>query len=164
MTIAFAGDAIPPYQSGSIYLYQPDQVLRTRLGGNADRLAEYLNALNVTALAVLSAARPELPTSGAIVVAVKPGKRSRVWLSISDGGISKDLRVTLIDRLESIEPMDVYVGPVAVALSFHAWGGAMSRSDKDSVVPIPEEWKNAAKATGGGTLPDSALNFLWPGP
>ena len=146
----------------SVALYQPDPVLRERMGADATPLSTYLKALQAEASAVFSNAGGGAGTSGSIVVAVKPGGQSRVWLVLGQNKLNAALRGALITRLQAVQPVVAVTGPIAFALNFNAWGAGTPILQPGEHVPIPEEWKAAMKGQPAGVIPDAPLRVLWP--
>ena len=160
---AYATDGVPPaFRSGQVALYQPDDELRARIGDSAESLAAYIGALNVAAERVLAAGKPHAGSTGAIVVAVKPGRRSRVWLEFGNNPFPAAEKQALLSRLQSVPPLDVHGGALLFAITFEAWGGGVPITTSDQPVPIPAAWKEAAATSGGGALPEAVLDVLWP--
>ena len=160
---AHATDTVlPAFRSGEVALYQPDDELRARIGDSAESLAAYIRALNVAAESVLATGKPHAGSTGAIVVAVKPGGRSKVWLEFGNNPFPEPEQKALLSRLQSVPPLEVRGGAILFAITFDAWGGGVPITTSDQPVPIPAAWRNAATASGGGALPDAVLDVLWP--
>ncbi len=81
-----------------IYLYQPNDVLLER-GLQVDALAAYTKRLVAKANAVLSAAGPTAGASGALVVALKPPARSKVWVMVGEKAREAEFTSALGSRL-----------------------------------------------------------------
>jgi hypothetical protein len=146
----------------SVALYQPDPVLRERMGADATPLSNYIKALQAEASAIFSNAERGDGLSGSIVVAVKPGGQSRVWLVLGQNKLDPALREALIARLQRVQPVVAVSGPIAFALNFNAWGAGTPILQPAEHIPIPEEWKAAMKGQPAGVMPDAPLEVLWP--
>jgi hypothetical protein len=146
----------------SIALYQPDDVLRDRVGTDARDFARYLKALEAAAESSFASLSNADGVTGSIVVALKPGGLARFWLVLGDNKLPLGLRETLLEGLASITPISVTNGPVAAALNFDAWGGGQPILGPGEVIPIPEEWRNALVGSPPGVLPDAPLKAIWP--
>ena len=152
---AWAGD--DAFKLVSISLYLPDQTMQER-GPDEKALAAYIEALVGAAKAALAAAPKQAGTTASIVVGLKAPGRSRVW--IVGGGIANQRALTALLKapLEAV-PAPPVTGWNALALNFDVWGGGGAPTAK---MPIPDEWRLAMQAQGGGMLPDDALKAVWP--
>jgi hypothetical protein len=158
----FAFEAAKGYEVDHIVLYQADPVLQMRLS-SAEELAAYIKRLNEACAAVFTPLhRPETLD---IVVMVRPGKRSRVWLISSRRQAGDAELETLRSKLEGVPPVEVAVGPVAFAISAKIAGGDSKHppAGPDSRPPIPKEWQDAAKGNAPMIpISDDYLNLVWP--
>ena len=144
-----------------VALYQKDEVLQARLA-SVDELAGYIKKLQETCVASLS----DVTKSGAldVVVAVKPGRRSRVWFLTSTTLSPGPARLAALQtQLQAIPPPEVRNGPLALAII----GGLGSvrrphEAANDLPAPIPTEWAQAAKGKKNVSVPDGMLALLWP--
>jgi hypothetical protein len=152
---AWADDAV--FKLVSISLYLPHQAMAER-GPTSDELTAYIAALTDAAKAALAAAPKQAAVSSSIVVGLKAPGRSRVW--IVGGGLEaqRALAGLMKTPLEAVRAPPVS-GWNAFALNFDAWGGAGAPV---AAMPIPDEWRLAMQAQGGGMLPDDALKAVWP--
>ena len=145
----------------SLVLYQPDAVLKERIGG-VGSLGSYLKELRSEAGRVFASVSKADGVSGSIVVAVKPGGLSRFWLVLGSNKLPRGLETSLLDRLTAVRAVSVSGGPIAVALNFDAWGGGQPILSEGEHIPIPEEWRKAMKGRPPGVIPDAPLQVLWP--
>jgi hypothetical protein len=152
-----------PFESSDIVLYQPDAELKSRMGHDAAPLADYIRRLSTAAESIVAEAPPSAGATAAIVVVVKPGRRSRVWLVLGGNELPDAVKRRLVPALEAIRPLPVRDGPVAFAMTFHAWGGGIPIVDPEMPAPIPPEWQEASAAIGGGML-DAIIEQAWPDP
>jgi TonB family protein len=142
------------FETTNIVLYQPDEVVKKRLPG-AGHLATYLEKLQSAAAETFG------DTTKAdvldIVVAVRPGGKSRVWLSGSN--LDTKTLQSLREKLEAIPPVQVTDGPVAFAISGKIAGGTPASEE----VPMPQEWQDAVKKLPQPVvIPDGLLDAVWP--
>ena len=151
-----AVDAQPrrPIFETDIFLYQPDNVLQERLSGSARGLADYVKRLE--SICEASFATAPTPETLNIIVAVRPGKRSRVWF-VSSRPTDTPQRQALRRKLEAITPCEVRGGPVAFALLGVAGGDGKSLKNP----LMPKEWEDAAKGKEL-LIPDGVLDIVWP--
>jgi hypothetical protein len=138
----------------SIALYQPDEVLKSRLV-SPDELAEYVRLL---VAAAAQTAKTSTPAQLDIVMAVKPGRRARAWL-VSANGVQDP--GSLKQALEAIRSIEVRGGPVAFAMR-GTTGGAESMVGDGAAPPMPQEWKDAASGKKDVLVPDGILEAVWP--
>ena len=126
------------FQVASIVLYQPDDVLRERLGDSAEDLAAYVKRLVSVCATALPGGQGAATLD--VVVAVKPGKRARVWFVAGSATVpGAETLAALRGKLEAVTPLEVQKGPVAFAI-IGTLDGAKPRSGQDaevSAVPIP---------------------------
>lgn len=143
-----------------IDLYQSNQVMVDRLGNDATSFIQY--ATNVKREAANTFAHTNHQSmSGTLVVAVKPGNESKVWLIMDHSQISQKLRTNLIKRLEAVPVLSVAEGPIAFSISFDAWGGSPDAvHDTNPIIPI--EWQDAMRGQPTGVVPDAPLAIIWP--
>jgi hypothetical protein len=132
-----------PRQAGfrqvSVLFYQPDAVLKARLGPDA-KLDGYIRHVDRAAASALAKATAP-GFKAALVIAVKPGGTSRAWL-VSTGKIAPALRDDLTLAAEAVTPPAVQGGPVAFAIIFDAFGGGGKPVvDAAHPIPIPPEWR-----------------------
>jgi hypothetical protein len=145
----------------NIVLYQPNEVLVQRLQG-PDQLANYIKQLQ----AILTDYFKDTTTAEtlAIVVAARPGNESRVWFVSSIRSVKDVSLDPLRQKLEAVRPMNVMKGPVAFAISANIAGGDGKASKGGAYqLPVPKEWKDAAKKMKPPILmPDGILKVVWP--
>jgi TonB family protein len=144
------------FETTNIVLYQPDEVVKTRLPG-AGHLAAYIEKLQTAAGEAF--AKSTTPDVLHIVVAVRPGKKARIWLTGSK--LDAPTLETLRKTLEAIPAVDVREGPVAFAISGKIAGGTPPTEE----IPMPEEWQEAVKKLPQPVIiPDGLLDTVWPIP
>jgi hypothetical protein len=154
--LAFADIAFAkaPYEMKDIVLLQPESVLQERI--SVDTLGAYIRSVNASAAEVL-AGRDYKPTGGFLVVAIRPGNQSAVWID-TDPVLPTDLSRELVARLRAIAPPTVGDGPVVFAVRVSLWGGAPSTKN----TPSPEAWEREAKAIGRPLEVGELVERVWP--
>lgn len=159
-----AAQALPSFKTVSVSWYQGAPVLKQRLGPEgAKTISVYLDALNSQAESVFARVPRGKPVSGAIVVAIKPGKQARFWIVQEGESLDATLIASLQQALSKPEPATVQGGPVAIALIFDAWGGGPPITSPTSPFVVPPEWLEAQQDPRAvGPLPDGPLAVLWP--
>ncbi len=153
-------DLAKGFESYHVVLYQPDEVIQARVGAVA-ALTNYIEQLRAVCTEFF--ATTKTPETLHIVVAVRPGKRARIWFVSSTRPEPDAQREPLRKQLEAIPPCDVHDGPIAFAISAKLAGGDGQPPTGDGT-PIPKEWQEAATATDKEMVlvPDGVLNLIWP--
>jgi hypothetical protein len=147
---------------GHIILSQPDSVLRERLS-SVDNLVEYIKQIEAAAKESFQVATELKATNGAIVVAVRPGHKAKVWLMSSEYDFPKRVSDDFQTRFSKIQPASVRIGPIAFALLFTIKGGGKPLKSIDNMMPVPQEWQEVMKkATRPLLVPDDILTLIWP--
>jgi hypothetical protein len=118
---ATAKDVPSAFEMGSVALFTAEPDLAKRTGGSPTELGDYILRLKVAGTAFVADQATPLRISGAYLVAVKPGKRSRVWVHITSGRPSDDVLKSLTAALQSVEPPTVVGGSVAFGVGFRTW-------------------------------------------
>jgi hypothetical protein len=146
-----------PFQLVESLLYQPDEVLRQRMP-NSDAFLAYVKRVLETAAAYWTAQPVQSGQTATLVLAVKPGGRSRFWLDLDPGGLAPEAERNFLARLEELTPPVVQHGPVAMAFHATLWGGRASGWEF-----LPREWQQACQQGGQQLLvPDGILPLVWP--
>jgi hypothetical protein len=154
-------DAPKGFETDNIVLYQSNETLQARVGAVAE-LSHYIKQLQAVCGEFF--ATTKTPETVHVVVAVRPGKRARVWFVSSTRPAPDAQREPLRKKLEAVPPCDVHDGPVAFAISAKLAGGdgKNSKGNKDFKPPIPKEWQDAATGKEGVLVPDGFLDLVWP--
>jgi hypothetical protein len=150
--------AAEPFAVKKLVLYQPNEVLVARLGSDAGPLGGYIKQIEIRESTVFANAGQHPGTSGAIVVAVRPGKQSRAWIVLGSNSIPAALVSQIKAEAEAVLPVSVQRGPVAFAILFDAWGGGQPVTDAAHPIPVPPEWRGSVPEM----LPDGPLSRVWP--
>jgi hypothetical protein len=147
----------PVFKIKSVAFYLPADAIELR-GPQVDAAGAYIGALKKAATSALAAAPRLAGVSASIVVGLKAPGRSRIW--IVGGGLpaQRALSMLLKAPLEAV-PAPPVTDWDAFAISFDAWDGGGVPPDP---LPVPDEWRLAVQAQGGGMLPDDALKAVWP--
>lgn len=127
--------ASEPLTQTNLVLLQPSAVLEERVP-NVDAMAAYVKAVEVAARAGVVSSGAQQSVGGFIVLAVKPGGKSKVWLDF-DAMLDLQLRQQIIAKVEAVPPFEVVKGPVVFALKVATWGAKPSKR----MAPAPQEWK-----------------------
>ena len=159
---AAATEDEPGFKTENIVLYQADKIMSARLKNDVTELSKYVKTLE--AVCVDYFASEASPESLHVVMAVKPGKRSRAWF-VAPGRADIETLATLREKLEKVPAIEVFGGPVAFAIAGKIAGGSgkVVNEAEGFQVPIPKEWKDAAKnAKAAVEVPDGFLVKVWP--
>jgi hypothetical protein len=148
--------APPGFETQNIVLYQPNDVLEERLP-DVTKLADYIKRLQDVCQKFFAATTS--PETLDIVVAVRPGRQSRIWFVSSVQPTPDAKRKSLRKNLENVTPCDVTSGSIAFAIAAKIAGGdGTERTD----IPMPLEWQKAAARKGNVIIPDGVLDSVWP--
>ena len=151
--------AAVPFAVKSLALYQPNDVLVARLGTDAAPLASYVKQIEARETALFANSTKHPGVSGAIVIAIKPGRQSRAWLVLGSSGVPASLALQVAAEAEAVFPVSVRLGPIAVAIMFDAWGGGQPVTDREHPAPVPPEWRGTSARE---VIPDGPLARIWP--
>lgn len=150
-----AGQAAKPLVRYDVVLMQADMVLQQRVP-SIDAFGDYINGVQATAEKVVATAQGK-PASGFIVVALRPGQRSNVWLDF-DAPLPPAVEAGLVSQIRSVLPAQVEDGPVMFALSVGLWGGAAPPHR----TPVPKAWADAARKAGKDNQPlEDIVTAVW---
>ena len=138
--------AAEPLTHFNVVLLQPSKVLEARVT-SVDAMADYVKAVLAASREAVIASGAQQAVSGFIVVAIKPGGPSKVWLDF-DALVDLELRRQIVAKAQAVPPFEVKTGPVVFALKVATWGGKESRR----AVPLPLEWKKAASGKDPGEV------------
>jgi hypothetical protein len=147
--------AATPYALNGVMLLQPEPVLQERVARPED-LATYLAAVNAAAAQALAKEQPT-PAAGFVVVAVRPGGESKVWLDF-EPPLPAAVDARLRASLETIAPFRARIGVVVVALNASLWGAAPTTR----AAPQPQEWRDAAKSSVASIEIGELVERIWP--
>ena len=142
----------------NVVLYQPDSVLRERLG-DVNPLAAYVQRIELACSAAFTTEESE---GVDVVVVLKPGGLSRVWF-VSSLAKMPD-RSKLKQEIEAIVVPAVRSGPVVFALSYDLNGFTHRMPEAGKFQPpIPAEWSEKVKGVKGPLMvPDGFISYVWP--
>lgn len=150
-----AAFAAEPYRVQNLMLLQPDFVLSERV--QVEDLSRYIKSVNSAAQTSLAAAARPTPSAGFIVVAVRPGRQSKVWLDFSPA-LPVAAATALRASLEQVEPFEAENGVVVFAINSTLWGAAATERQG----PSPAEWQEAMKDMDGAMEIGELVDRVWP--
>jgi hypothetical protein len=152
---ALCARASEPLTGFNVVLLQPSSVLEDRVP-SIDAMADYIKAVQAASREAVLASPLKQSTSGFIVIAIRPGQKSKVWLDF-DSLLDSELSKQIIGKVTAVQPFEARNGPVVVALKVALWDGRESRR----VAPSPSEWKSATKQAGHQLDIDNLIRRVW---
>jgi hypothetical protein len=157
LAAATAAHAVEPLRQHDVVLLQKGEIIEQRVEGGADAMAAYLKTLGEAATETMRANPQQIPSAGFIVVAIRPGNRTRTWFDFKPA-LSAATTGALAHTVETTPTMPVKSGEIVFALRVSLW------SDKPpaAYAPAPQEWKDAAKAAGAKPDVDTLVDMVWP--
>lgn len=153
---AAEGDMTAVYRVDRVVLLQPEFVLKERLPDPAG-LGRFITAVNEAVAAVAARRTNAVPTSGFLVVAIRPEGRSRVWVDMEpepDAALANSLR----QAAEAVPVPAVREGTVVLAIQTGLWGGAPG--DR-AAMPSPAEWRDYVKNHPGRYEMAQLADVVW---
>ena len=147
--------AAEPITKFGVVLLQPSSVLEERVP-SVDAMADYIKAIEVASREAVLASPLRQAAGGFIVVAVRPGQKSKVWLDF-DSLLDSEMSKQIVTRATAVAPFEARQGPVVFALKVGLWDGRESKR----VAPSPSEWKAATKQAGRQLDIDSMIRRVW---
>jgi hypothetical protein len=150
-----AAFAVEPYRVQNLMLLQPDSVLSERVEVQA--LSQYIGSVNAAAQTSLAGIAQPTPSAGFIVVAVRPGRQSRIWLDFSPA-LPLAAATQLRSSLERVVPFEANSGVVVFAINSVLWGAAATERQG----PLPTEWQEALKDQDRPMEIDDLVGHVWP--
>ncbi len=142
----------------SIVLYQPEVVVQDRVA-HVEALATFINEIKTICGHFFAGATT--PETVDLVIAIRPGRRFKVWF-VSMRGPQDSQLDGLRRRLESAEPPEVRNGLVICGIL-----GAIAKakrpipSTQTFEPPIPTEWKQATGRVPAGKLLEDLVELVW---
>ncbi len=145
-----------PFEQRGITMLQTQKVFFERVSG-MKAFEVYVKEL-VDAVDGAVAKLPKgSPTGGFLVVAVKPGGRSCVWLDVA-APPSDDVGKAIVLAAQDVYPLSVKNGVVLFAIKLSLWGGEPPKG----MVPRPKEWESEADRAGGSIELSELVLRIWP--
>lgn len=139
LVASIGSHAAEPLTNFNVVLLQPSAVMEKRVA-NIDAMADYIKAVQAASREAVVASGATQAVGGFIVLAVKPGQQSKVWLDF-DTLLDLEMRKQITNSVKAIKPFDVTEGPVVFALKVATWDAKESKR----VAPSPPEWQKATR-------------------
>lgn len=131
--------AAAPLEMKNVVLLQPDIVMRECVH-NLPAFASYIRSIEAAATKATVSPYPGSPTGGFLVVALRPGNRSRAWLDFKPE-LPPRLAKAMLAHMTAVPSPMVTCGPVVFALRVSLWGGSTPTTN----LPFPAEWSAAVE-------------------
>lgn len=147
---------IPVWRMHSVTLYLPPPMIDQRISATA--LSDYIKALRARAPGAFAEHSPQPPVNGAVVVMIRPGRQSRVWMA-TDAPMRPQVQADIEAALAGIEPPATTGGPVVFGLLFSAWGADMP--PEGVVAPVPESWRTLTDGLHPRAMDDTFFEEVW---
>ncbi len=154
MFLAFTASAATPYRMDSIMLLQPEFVLKERVP-SVDSLSGYIRAVQGAAASAL-ANESAHPASGHLVLAVRPGKQSMVWLDFKPA-LPEATAARLRAAILAVPAFEARQGVVVFSLSSSLWGASSANG-----FPDPPEWRKTMEGHDGPIEIGDLVEKVWP--
>ena len=141
-------------QTEGIILLQPDFVLKERVL-SSESLSNYIKVIQATVETTLNG-EPPSPTSGHIVLAVRPGGHSMVWLDFKPS-LLHSTAAHLKTAVLAVSPFPVKNDVVVFSINLTLWGAIPTQ-----VFPSPFEWNKVVEGHTNPMTVDDIVNKVWP--
>jgi len=139
----------------SIVMLQPQQVFEERLG-SMDLLSIYIKAVVDKVGEEVKRLPKGQPAKGFVVIAVRPGDKSRVWLDFKDP-ISPETAAIIESTASKVAPVSVKGGTLLFAIKVGLWGAEAPKG----MVPRPEAWRAEAEKGGRSIEYTELVDKVW---
>jgi hypothetical protein len=146
--------AVKVYHMAGVILMQPDFVLNQRIP-NAQGLADYVVKVNEAIEAATKTYAPPTSAGGFIVLAVRPGGKSKAWLDVQPP-LPAALASRVMSAIQTVPPFPAKSGTVVFAINASFWGGAIPRKQ-----PYPDEWAAIAKKHSQPLEASQVADLAW---
>jgi hypothetical protein len=149
LVATLSAQAAEPLIKLGIVLLQPSSVLEDRVS-SVDAMAEYIKSVEAASREAVLASALRQSAGGFIVIAVRPGQKSKVWLDF-DSLLDADIGRQIVSRVTQVRPFDARKGPVVFALKVAVWDG---RESGGSRMHSPSTGGSLARMAPGVVAPD----------
>lgn len=152
-----AARAVEPLVQHDVVLLQKGEIIEQRVDGGADAMAAYLKALGQAETETMRAHPAQIPSAGFIVVAVRPGNRTRTWFDFKPA-LADATMAALRRTVETTPTIAVRSGQIVFALRVSVW----SDRPPKAYAPAPQEWRDATRGMKPKPDIDTLVDMLWP--
>jgi len=154
LLLSGSANAAPPYRTESVVLLQPQFVFEER-APSVQLLSDYIKSVQTAAQQALEGEAP-YPASGYLVLAVRPGGRSMVWLDFQPSlpePVASKLRAAIL----AVPAFEARKGVVVFALNSSLWNSPARQG-----FPKPPEWIEAMKGHDKPMEIGDLVDKVWP--
>lgn len=152
-----AAHAVQPLVQHDIVLLQKGELIEQRVDGGADAMSAYLKTLGAALTETMGANPSQIPSSGFVVVAVRPGNRTHTWFDFKPK-LADATTAALAQTVAATPTMPVRSGVIVFALRVSVW----SSKPPTAYAPAPQEWKDATKDMHPKPDVDTLVDMVWP--
>jgi hypothetical protein len=145
-----------PFEQRGITMLQTEKVFFERVSG-MKAFEVYVKDLVDAVDGAVGKVPKGSPTGGFLVVAVKPGGLSRVWLDVATPP-ADDVANVIVSGAQNVYPLSVKNGVVLFAIKISLWGGEPPKG----MVPRPNAWEAEAERAGGSIELSELVLRVWP--
>lgn len=149
-----AAQATNEVSAVGLMLLQPERIIEARV--SVAQLAPYLKQVDEAAVGAIKSAETVPPSGGFVVVAIRPGGQSKIWLDFTPA-LPKRLAEKLLTVTQAVPAPAVRGGSVVLAMKYSI-GGAPAPAQ---ALPSPAEWSAAAKAAGRALEIGDLVDRVW---
>ena len=146
--------AASAYRTESIILLQPDFVLKERIS-SVESLSDYIKAVQA-AVEVTLDGEPPSPTSGHLVLAVRPRGQSMVWLDFKPS-LPHPTATLLKTAVLAVSPFPVKNDVVVFSINLTLWEATPTQQ----AFPFPSEWSKAMEGHTNPMMIDDIVDRVW---
>ncbi len=157
--------AASPFVVHQAVLFQPDELLKERFGGDGLIASFYLKQLETEAKKYFATLPRGEGATGVVIATARPGSSAKIWFAFpATKRLALDVRVALEKKLAAVPAPIPTGGPVALGLAFSVWGG--DRESQEMMrqgPPVPDAWRIVMMRSKKPGMPfDEMLNLAWP--
>jgi hypothetical protein len=148
--------AAEPVTRASVVLLQPESVFQQRVP-STQLLANYIGAVELAAASALMSSVQKPKVNGFLVLAVRPGQKSKAWLDFTPS-LPLELAEAILAKVEAVPALSVNEGVIAFGVELRLWGAVASSKQ----MPAPAEWKAVAQKAGRPLETSALIELVWP--
>lgn len=149
-----AAQATNEVSAVGLMLLQPERIIEARV--SVAQLAPYLKQVDEAAVGAIKSAGTVPPSGGFVVVAIRPGGQSKIWLDFTPA-LPTRLAEKLLAVTQAIPVPAVRGGTVVIAMKYSI-GGAPAPTQ---ALPSPAEWAGAGRAAGQALEIGDLVDRIW---
>ena len=136
-----------------VFLYLPDTVMKSRMSSQ-EAFMSYIVGVSQTINSAFGTFKDSTKASVAVIVAARPGYKSKVWYQVISGSLSDVQKRSISYQIESIPVPEVTQGVIPVAFAIRVGGS----EELISSLPFAEEFREYAD---GNTEVSVVIERAW---